>query len=157
MRLVELYKFGIPKEAKERIVRYIENRIYRSPTGCWTWTGPKNTKGYGLARHRDTTFFAHRLSFETLKGDVRPPLVLDHLCRNRACCNPDHLEAVTNRENVLRGDGVAGKGARQTHCVQGHSFELYGARRANGYRWCRECQRIRDQKRNRRTPAAAAL
>jgi HNH endonuclease len=154
MRLVDLLQ-GVPDEVtRARILTYLEARIVRADTGCWSWTGRKNAKGYGLVSYQGYYFRVHRLVFELINGTIPPPnkLVLDHLCRNRSCCNPDHLECVTNRENLMRGEGVAAKGARQTHCAQGHPFETYGARRANGYRWCKECQRIRDRKRHPRHP-----
>lgn len=159
MRLADLYK-GAPDDAtKAQLQALIAQKSVQDGNGCWVWQGNKTPQGYGWVSHRGRSFRAHRLSFELFRGEIPHPsqLVLDHLCRNRACCNPDHLECVTNRENLMRGNGVAAAGARQTHCAQGHSFETYGARRANGYRWCKECQRIRDAKRNKRIRAADTL
>ncbi len=75
------------------------------PLGCWVWTGAKHPLGYGNFRASpDESVIAHRWAFRELRGYLpAPPLVLDHMCRNTSCVNPDHLEAVTQRENVRRG------------------------------------------------------
>jgi hypothetical protein len=71
---------------------------------CWEFTGSLVTKGYGQIRGDDGPLvLVHRLVYEYLVGPIPPGMQLDHLCRNRRCCNPDHLEPVTNRANVLRG------------------------------------------------------
>lgn len=72
------------------------------PDGCWPWTGSLNRKGYGRAQSRGVHRQAHRAVYERLVGPVDPALHLDHLCRNKVCCNPAHLEAVTPSENRAR-------------------------------------------------------
>lgn len=100
-------------------------RVQKSE-GCWEWTGPINSKGYGNLHIGEVwspdgkrrNVLAHRFSYTLHKGTIPQGLTLDHLCRNRACVNPDHLEPVTMRENVLRGDTMK----RLTHCKHGHEF-----------------------------------
>lgn len=83
----------------ERVVRNIEVDVV---TGCWNKLGHVSNKGYGQVRIGKKFFLMHRLAYEAVRGPVPDGLVLDHLCRNTRCSNPFHLEAVTQRENLLR-------------------------------------------------------
>ncbi len=111
---------------------------------CWLWTGAINQSGYGtlsLGSRSEGTIGAHRASYILNIGTIPDGLQLDHLCRVRHCVRPEHLEAVTPRENKRRGEGVAGTKSRQTHCVHGHVFDEANTHiRSNGTRQCRECQ-----------------
>lgn len=109
--------------------------------GCWVWTKNKDSDGYGRFPLNDgTTTSAHRAAYETWVGEIPAGLTIDHLCRNRACFNPDHLEPVTVKENILRGNGLGARNARKTHCPQGHPYEGTNlVVRPNGQRRCREC------------------
>ena len=112
---------------------------------CWLWTGALLQKGgYGAFRLWPSTVRAHRFSYELAKGSIPEGLELDHLCRVHACVNSDHLEAVTRRENLLRGNGPSGINARKTHCPQGHEYNSENTSYSPaGWRSCRECARIK--------------
>lgn len=92
-----------------------------SATGCWIWTGSTSC-GYGQIQIDRRNYRAHRVGYELLIGPIPEGLQIDHLCRVRRCWNPDHLEPVTIRENVLRGEGITARAARQTHCIHGHEL-----------------------------------
>lgn len=118
---------------------------------CWIWTGYLRDDGYApicvRTEGRPRTRPAHVLAWELVNGPVPKGLELDHLCRNHACCNPAHLEPVTRRENVLRGQNLTAMKARQTHCIHGHPFdEANTYRKANGARGCRACGREHKQR-----------
>lgn len=109
-------------------------------TGCWDWTASKNHLGYGQYWDGKRRAKAHRFSYEALVGPIPEGLVIDHLCRNRGCVNPAHLEPVTQRRNVLRGEGMGAINARKTHCKHGHPFTPENTiKHPNGY-GCRLCR-----------------
>jgi hypothetical protein len=125
-------------------------RLYPKPVdyieddnGCWVWQRHiMAVEGYGRLRIDGRFVMAHRYYYEKHVGPIPDGLVIDHLCRNRACVNPAHLEPVSLRENILRGEGIGARYARRTHCENGHPYEgdnLYVA--PNGSRRCRICRR----------------
>lgn len=117
-----------------------------APGGCWIYTGQHDRYGYGKHRASGGRWVApHRVAYEALVGPIPKGLVIDHLCRVRDCCNPAHLEPVTNRENTMRGETIAARRAAQTHCVNGHVLDgdnVY-LRPKTGTRTCKECSRVR--------------
>lgn len=111
------------------LVKFAER--VRSDGGCWHWMGVKDREGYGHFHCGGARFRPYRLSYEwKTQAPFPSDLVPDHLCRNTSCVNPDHIEPVTHRENILRGDTIAGRNARKTHCDHGHPFD-----EVNTYRW----------------------
>lgn len=112
-------------------------------TPCWQWTGHLQD-GYGRHGHGPGTRQAHVIAYRELIGEPPPHLEPDHLCRNRACVNPAHIEWVTHRENGLRGESPWAENARKTHYPQGHEYDEENTRVNNaGSRVCITCSRGR--------------
>jgi hypothetical protein len=117
---------------------------------CWMWKGAifKRT-GYGQANKNGKSIAAHRLAYELTYGITLPDghiVEIDHLCRNRLCVNPKHLELVSHRENTLRGIGLTAKYAKATHCSRGHIYnEINTYHRPDGGRDCKLCMKIRGE------------
>ncbi len=137
---------GVPRRG--RTPRPLEDRFWEkvrgdSPDECWEWTASTTGTGYGQLMFPDRRLRkAHRIAYELVIGVIPPGLTLDHLCRNRKCVNPAHLEPVTHRENILRGEGLGATKARQTHCKRGHPLSgdnLYVPPKRPRQRHCRAC------------------
>lgn len=118
--------------------------------GCWVWAGPPNGSGYATAVVGGRVQGLHRAMYEHRFGPIRPGLVVDHLCKTRLCINPDHLEPVTQKENLRRGAGPPNR--HKTHCPRGHELsgdnmrvESSGGGRHG--RRCLVCQRDRSRER----------
>ncbi len=124
----------------ELLPQYIRKRLV-VVNGCWVWPGVKAKGGYGKTKRNGRTMLVHVLAYESEFGPVPPGLQLDHLCKNTACANPAHLQPVTCRENIMRGEGVAAKNARKTHCPKGHPYGGKNLRFKDGgrRRRCRAC------------------
>jgi len=124
---------------------------------CVIWTGATDSHGHGEKRVNGKMRSTHVLAYEEKYGPVPPGLVLDHLCRNRACRNADHLEPVTVRENTLRGEGLTAQFARRDACINGHPYtaENTRIRKSRGHaRVCRQCDREFQKLKRSRIPDA---
>lgn len=118
---------------------------------CWVYAGLLNAYGYGYVYEfidgKQCNQMVHRVMYEAVKNKIPKGLYIDHLCRNRSCINPDHLEPITNRQNVLRGEGYAAKNAKKTHCIRGHILKgvnLYVT--PSGKRNCKKCRALSMEK-----------
>jgi len=117
-------------------------------SGCWIWEGHLASDGYGAFSYHGRVCKLHRFMYEKFVGPIPSDMTIDHSCRVRCCGNPSHLEVVTNKENILRGNGAAARAARQTHCIRGHKFEGENLRiRLDGARVCRACCRLNTNRR----------
>lgn len=133
---------------------------------CWLWTGSRGPSRRGDLYYgrfmidgrrsvKSSPMLAHRASYEHFVEPIPDGMTIDHLCRNTLCVNPDHLEVVTLRVNILRGTSPMAQQARQTHCVRGHEFTEENTRwRKDRKRSCRACDRLHEEKRTLRRRAA---
>lgn len=114
---------------------------------CWEWTSGCFSSGYGVFHVCRKAYRAHRVVYEWLVGPIPKDLQPDHLCRNRKCVNPDHIELVTAKVNTLRSNNPAANNARRTSCVNGHALvESNVYRTRDGRRQCRACIKLRAEK-----------
>lgn len=130
----------------EWVERLAERVATSSESECWPWLGTFNSDGYGVIVSKRRQYRAHRLMFEELRGPIPEGLVIDHLCRNRACVNPAHMEPVSPSENVRRGVSPWMVNQRKEACKHGHPFTPENTEIHHGRRNCRECRRIRQRK-----------
>lgn len=147
MKFSQSYAEVLRGRIKDRVV--IEDRGHTTP--CWISTraaagsGGSYTKiGVRASTGRYQSWYTHRLSYTLFVGPIPVGKIVDHRCDQPKCCNPGHLAAVTQRENLLRSDGVSAKQLAQDSCLRGHRFDeanTYVDRR--GRRHCRPCKRIR--------------
>lgn len=112
-------------------------------TPCIIWNGPTITTHkitYGRLSGKKM-ILAHRYVYEQVFGPIPNGLVIDHLCRNGLCVNPEHLEAVTNEVNILRGMGTPAVNSRKTHCKNGHELLPENCWNRKGRRACKICDK----------------
>lgn len=119
---------------------------------CWAWTGAHIRGGYGQVRFDGKPQSAHRVVYELLVGPIPNGLEIDHLCRNRSCVNPAHLEPVTHDENMARSAR-----ATQTHCVHGHPLTDDNIYQEGKARKCRVCRKARGERFRERARESARL
>lgn len=146
--------FKVEYLSPEMIKRIFRLISFNKITGCWDWIGNKNKTGYGRIRYLGDKTLVHRIMFSWInrvglsKIISRNNLIIDHICNNKACCNPSHLRLTTHKINMLRGNGPSAKEARQTHCKNGHLLPT--KRNASGRRFCQLCNTIWARNRYRR-------
>lgn len=144
---VVLVDSGSWRPKRATVVERLMDQTIKSPSGCWLWTGTLNHQGYGVVSYEGRSRSTHRAGYTQLKGPIPEGLTLDHLCRVRHCWNPDHLEPVTMRENLMRGDTWTAINSAKTHCKWGHEFNeanTYNRKDRVG-RECRICMSNRQR------------
>lgn len=160
------HDLGLGRERRSRLNQELPEsfleRVHKVElTGCWLWTGYVNkNSGYGMWSYwvggNTRTEYAHRFAYTILVGPIPDGLVLDHRCYVKTCVNPDHLEAVTQKENLLRrrtGNGGAEFQRRKTHCAKGHPYSGENLTLlANGKRGCKACARERMREKRAEIP-----
>lgn len=110
------------------------NNYTKNEKDCWIWNGAKTPGGYGAVR-----IAAHRIFYTIYKGQIPTKLQLDHLCKERMCVNPSHLEAVTQQINILRGNSISARYAQRTHCKMGHPLDGIKMNKGQPSRRCLVC------------------
>ncbi len=126
--------------AKERFFKFIQKT-----NSCWIWIGARcggngGKAEYGAFAHSKKQGYAHRFSYELTNGPIPKGLHIDHLCKNKLCVNPDHLEAVTHRENLMRGETLPGINAKKTYCKREHEFTTENTYVTPKGRSCKICR-----------------
>lgn len=133
----------IQKATRREWIRFFNCVVIDLKTQCWNWSSLLfNHNGYGRFCVRKTSYMAHRYSYTQLKSQVDPTLTIDHLCRNRKCVNPDHMEPVTIGVNTSRGS-TWDYFRNKTHCPQGHEYNeanTYKTTQRNGTQQLRRCR-----------------
>lgn len=125
---------------KDNILDKVLENTEKTDT-CWNWKDALRN-GYGRVRNNGKTSTTHKIVYEKLVGKIPKGMVIDHLCRNRACVNPEHLETVSNKENILRGNGLTAENHKKTKCIRGHELLGENLYTLNGKRYCKACQKL---------------
>lgn len=129
------------------VARFYEKIHIDKSSECWNWKGKPSSDGYGRMGIDYKVYLAHRVSYVLKYGEPPPHMVIDHVCRNRICINPDHLEVVSLEENIRRGVGPermresSDAKAQRTHCKNGHPFSGYNLSLNDRQRLCKTCHR----------------
>ena len=121
------------------------SKVEIDENNCWLWTASKR-RGYAMYWNNRRQNQGHVFAYNYFYGEVLAGLCIDHLCRVRHCVNPHHLEPVTLRENILRGEGFAAQQAKMTHCKYGHEFTEENVYLYKNMRHCRVCRKVKQRK-----------
>lgn len=136
-------------DIQQRILDRVDITDLGHTTPCWISNRATQPNGYTKVGILGRTWLTHRLAYEAFVGPIPDGLQLDHLCRQRACCNPNHLEPVTCRENLLRGDTLIATETAATHCKRGHEFTIENTYKRADQPNKRECLACRNSWRSR--------
>lgn len=138
---------SVRKYRGQSVLARFLTKVTERADGCWIWDGCLNSWGYGRFNVGEEYVAAHRFAYTQFKGPIPDGLTIDHLCRNRNCVNPNHLEAVTVKVNVLRGNTIQALNASKTHCKRGHEFTPENTyNQPGGGRMCKACHRMHSLK-----------
>jgi hypothetical protein len=126
----------IPFENHERFLKFISV----NNNGCWEWNGFIDKHGYGKFTLKNKCYFSHRVSFDIFVKKLNKELVIDHICKNRKCCNPEHLREVTAKINVTKNsESFVAYNKKKTHCPKGHELVYPNIYSHDGRRRCKIC------------------
>ena len=131
-------------------LRFEASYAVDSETGCWRWCRLVNAAGYSKFFYYGKLGYGHRYAWEYWRGAIPAGLTIDHLCRNRCCVNPDHLDVVSLRTNLMRGNSLSTINARKTHCPRGHPLD--NRQPPAGGRRCKTCNRLQSRAFRERHP-----
>jgi hypothetical protein len=125
---------------RDEVVYRLLDRTEMQPGSCWLWGGCRSKDGYGSIKIDGRKDYVHRVAYRLFNGVIPPGMEVHHTCTVKGCLNPDHLRALTHRDNLLADDTIPGRNARKTHCIRGHAFSTENTRIVpNGYRVSRRC------------------
>lgn len=117
--------------------KYVLDRVSKMDSGCWEWSLRRDKYGYGRMFRAGVSHYAHRFSFTSFVGPIPSNKEIDHKCRNRGCCNPEHLRAVDHRENMANSVYALSDKCKSGHVLSGDNLYVY----PRGGRGCRACNR----------------
>lgn len=144
-----------PYKKRPLIERFMRRVSIDKNTGCWLWVGRLKSSGlpYGFFDINSKPIIAHKWAYQNFKGAIPEGLQIDHLCNQPSCVNPDHLKAITGKENNSRSNSISAINVRKTHCLNGHEFNYENTYFRKNGRECRVCARIRLRDKNNKATA----
>lgn len=147
---MEISIYNIAQKYKDKIWAKVDRR--NGDLKCWEWTSVKTEKGYGrYSIYPNRAQYAHRLVWVLCGNLIPSELVLDHICKNRGCVNPNHLRLVTLRQNTLENsDSISAKNLKRSGCKNGHPYTKSNLQKTSKYRRCVKCQKINEKNRRKR-------